>query len=211
MANRGRIRIKRYEVLSDRDRDRDRMSSLPDDILCHILSLFPIKDAVQTSVLSSRWRHLFFSMTILNLDFKILPSPRLCEQVKKFVDRYLNQDQVGLECFSFHGRRMPHASIVGYASSQQHALALVYPAQNEIEPLPKEIPSCLLFHVKNITILRLSGRNSDMLEMIAYFLQHTTFLENLVLTINTTVFQQQEITRILLSLPRKSKECRILV
>ncbi|GAB2303567.1 hypothetical protein Dimus_037554 [Dionaea muscipula] len=36
----------------------DRLSSLPDDVLCYILSFLHIKSAVQTSILSSRWKYL---------------------------------------------------------------------------------------------------------------------------------------------------------
>ncbi|GMI78740.1 hypothetical protein HRI_001543300 [Hibiscus trionum] len=39
----------------------DRISSLPDHILYHILSFLPTKDAVRTSVVSPRWRYLFAS------------------------------------------------------------------------------------------------------------------------------------------------------
>jgi len=45
----------------------DKISSLPDAILSHILSLIPTKEAVATSILSKRWIHLWKSVD--NIDF----------------------------------------------------------------------------------------------------------------------------------------------
>jgi hypothetical protein len=46
----------------------DRISFLPDTILCHILSFIPTKQAVATSILSSKWKSLWLS--VLTLDFE---------------------------------------------------------------------------------------------------------------------------------------------
>ncbi|KAH9755280.1 F-box/FBD/LRR-repeat protein [Citrus sinensis] len=46
----------------------DRISCLPDSILCQILSVPPTKDAVATSILSPRWKHAWTSVRNLCFD-----------------------------------------------------------------------------------------------------------------------------------------------
>lgn len=63
----------------------DRLSSLPEEILSHILSLMPTKFAMRTSVLSKRWRHTW--NLVHNLDFDDNhPFPEL-DRFTEFVDR----------------------------------------------------------------------------------------------------------------------------
>ncbi|XP_020967230.1 FBD-associated F-box protein At5g60610-like isoform X2 [Arachis ipaensis] len=48
--------------------DRDVISSLPDEILCHILSFLPTRTSMATSVLSRRWRYLWEKVQVLDLN-----------------------------------------------------------------------------------------------------------------------------------------------
>ncbi|KAK8974389.1 hypothetical protein V6N11_072724 [Hibiscus sabdariffa] len=84
------------------------LDSLPDSIICHILSFLPTRDAVRTSVLSPMWRHLF-TLSISKLDVNdCLPEPEVSaegiESFKKFMDRlfFSPQPQRRLECFRMH-------------------------------------------------------------------------------------------------------------
>lgn len=65
------------------DNQPDRISELPDPLLCHILSfLRTTKEAAVTSVLSSRWRYLFTSLPDISLEFDF----DLWKHVNEFVD-----------------------------------------------------------------------------------------------------------------------------
>ncbi|XP_077243392.1 FBD-associated F-box protein At5g56370-like [Tasmannia lanceolata] len=52
----------------------DKISGLPDTILHNILSLLPTKYAIQTSILSKRWRYLWASIHCLDFDHKLFYS-----------------------------------------------------------------------------------------------------------------------------------------
>lgn len=45
----------------------DLISTLPDDLLCRIISLLPSKDAIRTTTLSSRWKNLMDFVPVLDL------------------------------------------------------------------------------------------------------------------------------------------------
>ena len=59
--------------------ERDRISELPDCILMHIMSFLDTKDAVQTCILSKRWKDLCKCLT--DLTFR---SPFRCKCKKYF-------------------------------------------------------------------------------------------------------------------------------
>ncbi|KAI4356395.1 hypothetical protein L6164_000422 [Bauhinia variegata] len=59
----------------------DRISELPDDLLCHILSYLPTRDVIRTSILSNRWRSVWTLVPVLNFDYAEIPNERFIECV----------------------------------------------------------------------------------------------------------------------------------
>ncbi|XP_075671346.1 F-box/FBD/LRR-repeat protein At3g52680-like [Castanea sativa] len=58
----------------------DRISDLPESLICHILSFLPIQEAVATSILSSRWEHLWTLVSRLDLDSETIGDSLSCGQ-----------------------------------------------------------------------------------------------------------------------------------
>ena len=56
------------EHFPDKDTSVDRISNLPDSLLCHILSFLPTNEAVVTTILSSRWKPLWTLIPKLDLE-----------------------------------------------------------------------------------------------------------------------------------------------
>lgn len=76
---------------SDKDGKKDRISALPDEIVHHILSFLPMSCAVQTGILSSRWKHLWKFNAVLDFDW--LPfnfdDPADYGSIEKCIDLHL--------------------------------------------------------------------------------------------------------------------------
>jgi len=64
----------------------DRISHLPDDILCRILSLLPTKLAFTTTLLSKRWTPLYKLLTSLSFDDQSIPDEDTFLRFCRFVD-----------------------------------------------------------------------------------------------------------------------------
>ncbi|CAA0808519.1 F-box/LRR-repeat protein [Striga hermonthica] len=67
----------------------DRLSSLPDVVICHILSFLPTKHSVATSVLGKRWRFLWAHVPCLHFDFSGYKIRKRGTQVSDIINRVI--------------------------------------------------------------------------------------------------------------------------
>nr|KJB13619.1 hypothetical protein B456_002G085000 [Gossypium raimondii] len=78
--------------------DVDRISDLPDSILTYILSFLSTKEAVGTSILSSRWRYIFTLVPNLHFDLSFI----------SFFDKPLSLHETSLDRFHLKCGEMVH-------------------------------------------------------------------------------------------------------
>ncbi|KAH9618181.1 hypothetical protein KSS87_015640 [Heliosperma pusillum] len=72
----------------------DRISSLPDELLSHMLSFLPTRYAVSTSILSARWRYLFTFTDCLSFDDRPAIETDQQRRFRKFVYKVLELHQI---------------------------------------------------------------------------------------------------------------------
>jgi len=67
-------------------KDFDRISELPDEILCHIFSFLPTKLAFTTTALSKRWTPLFYSLAVLRFNDETVKNLNSFDHLCRFID-----------------------------------------------------------------------------------------------------------------------------
>ncbi|KAL4554103.1 hypothetical protein LXL04_039781 [Taraxacum kok-saghyz] len=95
------------------------INNLPDCILHHILSLMPTKEAVKTSILSTRWKNLWAFLPTIVLDDGLLMAKKVEDATSfvNFVERVLhlrgasNMEKLNLSC---------RVTTVNFQSPSQH-------------------------------------------------------------------------------------------
>ncbi|KAJ0542101.1 putative F-box domain, FBD domain, leucine-rich repeat domain superfamily [Helianthus annuus] len=100
------------------------ISKMPDDVLIMILSLMPIKDAAVTSVLSTRWRHLWRNLLQLNFDGtqtleKMVKDEKLC-----YIERFKYIVQVDNVISSYYNHPMVHDVRIRFDLDDSHSEAI---------------------------------------------------------------------------------------
>ncbi|CAJ2639035.1 unnamed protein product [Trifolium pratense] len=84
----------------------DRISQLSNDILCHILSFLPIKQAFTTTILSKRWLRVCYSLTVLSFNDETVADYETFRRFCRFIDTLMlsNQQESQLKTFSLKCR-----------------------------------------------------------------------------------------------------------
>nr|GEV03970.1 hypothetical protein [Tanacetum cinerariifolium] len=123
--------------------DDDRLSSLPEELILRILDCNDTKYAVETSLLSPRWRFLWKSVSRLNFSSRQFDSlPKFSKFVKKILlHRILQNVEVSSVNLNFHGAasQIFVENIAQYAYSHNvQELTIVSDAKKH-----HEFPSCL--------------------------------------------------------------------
>lgn len=67
----------------------DRISELPDELLCHILSFLPTKFSFTTTLLSKRWTPLFYSLPLLHFNDVNFKDFQTYDRFCNFVDNLM--------------------------------------------------------------------------------------------------------------------------
>ncbi|KAL4358878.1 hypothetical protein S245_026107 [Arachis hypogaea] len=170
---------------SKNDNEEDRLSDLPDCVLLHVLSFVNAKHAVQTCVLSRRWRNLWKLLPTLTLHSSHFWT---FKTFTKFVSNLLTRRDASSAVlnldFERHGCIEPHVlkRIVNYAISHK-VRNLGISVKCDIAHIPQAIFSC-----KTLTSLKLSvcprgyiygstlfPKSLNLTALTSLHLQHFTF------------------------------------
>ncbi|KAH9769705.1 putative F-box protein [Citrus sinensis] len=108
LVSRGNVRKSRSYGRVRTGQHTNRISALPNSLLCHILAYLPTKYAMATSILSRRWKHVWTSLNNLSFDDRLCSRHPAFPEVgtQGFVDFVqtvlLRTDPGNIDRFSLH-------------------------------------------------------------------------------------------------------------
>ncbi|KAB2616034.1 F-box/LRR-repeat protein [Pyrus ussuriensis x Pyrus communis] len=136
--------------LNSQARVKDRISELPDAVLCHILFFIPTKYSVRTSILSRRWKSMWASVPNLDFEFEQMSTTWKEEYMSNYVGFLMFVEMV----LSLHFSR-----IVGWiCTAIRHnvvELDLCVYTDNIVCPT-FELPQCV-FMCKTLVVLKVKS------------------------------------------------------
>lgn len=146
----------------------DRISDLPDEILCHILTFLPTKFAFATSVLSKRWISLYHSLTFIKFDDKSIEDHdqflHFCRSVEAVtLSPHVQQKPIKkfyLRCGRYGNWHIPPID-VWIEAINQRGVDYIHLSMNlhRLMPVGDELIrlSNVLFNSQNLVVLKLNN------------------------------------------------------
>ncbi|CAN6270106.1 unnamed protein product [Urochloa humidicola] len=118
---------------------RDRLSALPDSLILEIMSHMKTRQVVQTCVLLTRWRHLWRSLTCIDIDkeeFEASGSKKYFdyegwEKFEDFVDIFLSPGNVSIALLDTLRLRCSYGIIEGRSGSRWIRRGIKFPHAQE--------------------------------------------------------------------------------
>ncbi|GLT37811.1 hypothetical protein SLA2020_121030 [Shorea laevis] len=147
----------------------DYLSRLNDELVLHILAFLPFKDAVRTSILSTRWKYLYAATSDLNLEFRRRRRKKADQfDYMNFVERLFFSRKSSVEKFRLHwllSQPPDPLRLQGWISAVTwHGIRELdlFVSVNQCKDLL--LPTCL-FNCKTLVVLKLRKTGSHDLEM----------------------------------------------
>ncbi|KAF3446063.1 hypothetical protein FNV43_RR11242 [Rhamnella rubrinervis] len=154
-----------------------KLEDLPDEIIVHILSLLPLKDAAATSILSSRWRYFWRFTRLMSLDFDFDLTDNCCAMA------YDSLKVISLRAVSVSGKD------VEYFLSNAPLLKrwavrdspnLVPRLMEDFSLRYRRVPKRPHYRLKEVEILEYSSKFGDM-DRVLYLIKNTVGLQRIVI------------------------------
>ncbi|TKY60857.1 putative F-box/FBD/LRR-repeat protein [Spatholobus suberectus] len=145
----------------DGEEERDRLSDLPDYVLLHVMNFMDTRYAVQTCVLSKRWKDLWKSLTTLSFSYVCFIN---IASFNKFVSRVVSDRDDSISLLNLRIRTFGSNApallnrVLKYAASHNVQHLAVTP-HFSFTNIPNFLP--LIFSCQSLTSLRLFGGARD--------------------------------------------------
>ncbi|KAG2308026.1 hypothetical protein Bca52824_027774 [Brassica carinata] len=135
--------------MGENERNLDRLSNLPDSLLCKILSDFSTKESGRTSVLSKRWRYLWLNVPVLDFTFRRILRFLCCEN-EQHLERFKLLYWVGEHDASrfkswmdaVTRRKILHLSLYNEGDYKTGSIFELLCTINEIKSIPRSSTRC---------------------------------------------------------------------